>query len=109
MHISEVKDKKSYNSWKLDEVFSILDMMRNKQLDYASYKDPLSNFTRSANFGVDPLIGLSLRMSDKMARLESYCKNGKLAVENEGLEDIFKDLIGYSVIALAMLHQDEWE
>ena len=46
-----------------------------------------------------------LRMGDKMQRVKSYCKQGKLQVPGEGVEDCFYDFIGYSLIALAMLKE----
>jgi hypothetical protein len=38
-----------------------------------------------------------------MKRVQTYCKRGELQASNEGIEDAFEDLIGYSTIALAML------
>ena len=78
-----------------------------KNSDYAKDDSPFSNFEKASGFGVDRLTGLSIRMSDKMARLESYCKKGELKSHDDGLKDIFFDLIGYSVIALAMIEEEE--
>lgn len=78
-----------------------------KNSDYAKDDSPFSNFEKSAGFGIDRLTGLAIRMSDKMARLESYCKKGELKSHDDGLKDIFFDLIGYSVIALAMIEEEE--
>lgn len=84
---------------------SMLDLVRRKNADYTSGESPFANFNASEKFGVDPLIGLSVRMGDKMQRLQSYCKRGKLEVEGEGLEDIFCDFIGYSWLALGMIEE----
>ncbi len=82
---------------------SVVGLMEKKNNDYTAGASPFANFEQSTNYGVDPIVGLSIRMGDKMKRIETFCKNGKLEVDNEGVEDAYKDLIGYSLIALAML------
>ena len=82
-------------------------LVEKKNKDYAQPEDALANFRMSENFGVDPLTGLSIRLGDKFRRLMSFCKNGNLAVKSEPVEDVFKDFIGYSYIALAMLHSQK--
>jgi len=85
-------------------------LVKKKNADYTSgSSDAFANFQVSEEFGVDPLLGLALRMSDKFQRLKSYCTSGKLEVESEGVEDIFNDLIGYSFIALGMLEDSKKE
>ena len=44
-------------------------------------------------------------MQDKMQRIEAYLKSGKLEVPGEGVDDAFRDLIGYSCLALGMLKE----
>lgn len=87
------------------EVASILALMKNKNKDYTAGGGPFANFEQAKDFGVDPLLGLSLRMGDKFKRVQSYFKNQSLAVKSEGIEDAYRDLIGYSLIALAMLQE----
>jgi len=82
---------------------AVVSLMEKKNNDYTAGVSPFANFEQSTNYGVDPIVGLSIRMGDKMKRIETFCKNGKLEVDNEGVEDAYKDLIGYSLIALAML------
>lgn len=76
-----------------------------KNRDYTNGAGPFANFEQASDFGVDPFQGLMLRMGDKMQRVKSYCKQGSLQVKGEGIEDCFKDFIGYSLIALAMLNE----
>lgn len=87
------------------ELASILSLMKNKNKDYTAGGGPFANFEQAKEFGVDPLLGLSLRMGDKFKRVQSYFKNKSLAVKSEGIEDAYRDLIGYSLIALAMLEE----
>ncbi len=81
------------------------DKIRRKNSDYTNGAGPFANFDKSSEVGIDPLKGLVLRMSDKMQRIYSYCNKGELQVVGEGVEDSFEDLIGYSLIALAMLEE----
>ena len=49
-----------------------------------------------------PINGLRVRMWDKIARINNLVESGKTP-ENESLEDSFKDLANYSIIALMVL------
>ena len=49
-----------------------------------------------------PINGLRVRMWDKLARINNLTDNGRVAI-NEPLEDSFKDLANYSIIALMVL------
>jgi len=87
-----------------EEVYKgMLTTLKKKNHDYTGDDTAFANFEQSKDFGVDPLTGLCLRMGDKMKRVQTYCKRGELQASNEGIEDAFEDLIGYSTIALAML------
>lgn len=91
----------------IDTVFNQMrELIRAKNSDYtAGSDDPFANFRQSVDFGVDPLAGLMVRVGDKLQRIKSFTKNGKLEVVDEGVEDAFRDLIGYSLIALGMLKE----
>lgn len=54
-----------------------------------------------------PLNGLRVRMHDKTARINNLVDKG-LTAENEPLEDSFKDLANYGVIALLVL-RGKWD
>ncbi len=91
----------------VSHTFAVMyDLIKAKNSDYtAGSEDPFANFRQSSDFGVEPLNGLMVRMGDKLQRIKSFCKNGKLEVVDEGVEDAFRDLIGYSLIALGMLSE----
>lgn len=80
-------------------------ILKGKNHDYTGGEDAFANFKQAEDFGIDPLAGLCVRMGDKMKRVQTYCKKGELQVRHEGIDDAFKDLIGYSVLALAMLSE----
>lgn len=85
----------------------MVSLVKRKNADYTSGKGPFANFKAAKNYGVDPLVGLSVRIGDKIQRLQSFCSMGELQVENEGIGDVFRDLIGYSWIALGMLEEQK--
>lgn len=93
------------------EIFNeMVALMRQKNSDYSHGDSPFANFEQSLEFGVDPLVGLFLRMGDKFQRLKAFTATGQLEVENEGVDDALKDIIGYAVIALGMLeHERQFE
>jgi hypothetical protein len=87
---------------------SVKDMIGQKNRDYTSGSgDALFNLRDAANLGLTPMHGLSLRMGDKFKRLQTFVKTGSLSVKSEGAEDVFKDLIGYSLMGLALLEEEK--
>lgn len=97
-------NKKEYREF-VDSVFTDMQVLITaKNSDYSPGDDPFSNFRISEEIGVDPLKGLFLRMQDKIQRFKAWAITGGLEVE-EGLDDIFKDLIGYSCLALGMIEE----
>ena len=75
-----------------------------KSYDYGSADDPLANIRNGAEFvGIEHWRGAMVRLSDKVTRLATYCRTGKL--EHEGVEDTLLDLASYSLLAL-LLHRE---
>jgi len=56
------------------------------------------------NINAFGLVGVAIRICDKLARLNTLIKSGE-SPSNETLEDTWRDLVGYSVIS-EMLHMD---
>ena len=109
LQVHTAHNKEWWFAFQAEQFRKISSLTRKKNDDYtggADTSNPFANFDESSEFGVDPLIGLSLRMGDKMQRLKAFC-NGGLSLETKGdtVADIFKDLIGYSSIALGMLER----
>ena len=44
---------------------------------------------------------------DKFKRLEGFCRTRELAVKSESIEDTFKDIAIYSVLALILYRKEE--
>jgi len=78
-----------------------------KQQDYGTEADPFANVRASEEFGIPAWLGCCVRMNDKVSRLKTYAKKGSLS--NEGVEDTFRDLAVYSIIALCLFKEQEYE
>ena len=105
-------DKQWWEEFRRNEVDEILSFTAKKNSDYTGGQDNgnhFANFDESLEFGVDPLTGICVRMADKFQRAKAYCNEGKLSVCTEGdqAKDIFRDLIGYSLIALGMIERQD--
>jgi hypothetical protein len=79
-------------------------LMERKNHDYrGGTGDPFANFRGSTAFGVDPVIGILLRMQDKMNRIRTFATSGMLHVAGEKWGDSIHDLINYPVLLGGLL------
>lgn len=60
--------------------------------------DPYANFSGTSAFGVDPIVGILIRMQDKMMRIMTFASKGELLVKGETIDDAIVDIVNYSVI-----------
>ena len=74
-----------------------------KNHDYAHDTDPLSNLKRAELLGVDPFVGVIVRLSDKWSRLEQLV-SGKTP-KHESIRDTLMDNAVYSLLAILLLDQ----
>jgi len=84
------------------DVYEIVDELYNLLLTKHHDYGPL-NIAQSPG---GPLNGLRVRMWDKIARINHLIDNGAEA-QNEPLEDSYKDLANYAIIALMVL-REKW-
>jgi hypothetical protein len=83
---------------------SLKEMHRRKSADYGSAVDPLANIRNGAEFvGIEPWRAAMVRLSDKVTRLQTYCRTGSLTFEN--FEDTCFDLASYALLTMLM-HQE---
>jgi len=80
-------------------------MQERKGKDYGSGTDPLANLIDSTQWGIAPWINTMLRANDKMARIKSFVRRGKL--ENEKVEDSLVDLAVYTIHALRLYREEQ--
>lgn len=72
---------------------------KTKSNDYGSPDDPLANIRNGAKFvGIEPWRAAAVRLSDKVTRLETYCRTGSLT--HESVEDTLIDLASYALLTL---------
>ena len=106
----DIFNKEWWSKFRQQEIDAIMALTAKKNSDYTgggSCDNPFANFDKSSEFGVAPFTGICIRMQDKFQRARALCADGTLAVESVGDQDkdIFRDLIGYSLIALGMLER----
>ena len=71
-----------------------------KAKDYGTNTDPLANVRAGEEWGILSWVAAMLRLSDKVRRLQSLVRNGRL--ENESAEDSFRDISVYAILALIL-------
>lgn len=74
-----------------------------KQADYGSKEDPFANVRSAVEFGIDPWIGVAIRLNDKMSRLKQAARGNTL--QNESIEDTFMDGAVYNLIGLILYRE----
>jgi hypothetical protein len=101
-------DTTNYGAFALDPKFAIAvsetfdelkQLLIKKHLDYGP-----KNISESPG---GPLNGLRVRMHDKLARINNLVDKGATP-QYESLEDSFKDMANYSIIALLVLRH-KWD
>jgi len=77
---------------------------RSKSADYGSESDPLANIRQGAEFvNIEPWRGCMVRVADKVQRLRTYCRTGRLV--HEGVRDTLLDLAAYSLLAIVLFDE----
>ena len=75
-----------------------------KSQDYGSESDPLANIRQGAEFvGIEAWRGCMVRVADKVQRLKTFCKTGRLV--HEGVRDTLLDLAAYSLLAIVLFDE----
>lgn len=86
------------------------DLMSLKNRDYAGNEgtEPFANFTRVEAMGICKTEqGFLVRLTDKMSRLSSFIRSGKMNVQDESFNDTCVDIINYMVLLSAYLKDKE--
>ena len=80
-----------------------------KNHDYAGNENPLRNFYKCKDMGLDPFTGIMVRLSDKWSRLESFMQQGVLEVAGESVEDTLLYNAVYSLLAILLFREQKNE
>ena len=77
-----------------------------KSADYGSEDDPLANIRQGADFvNIEAWRGCMVRIADKVQRLRTYCRTGRLV--HEGVRDTLLDLSAYSLLAIVLFDEGQ--
>ena len=77
-----------------------------KSADYGSEDDPLANIRTGADFvNIEAWRGCMVRIADKVQRLRTYCRTGRLV--HEGVRDTLLDLSAYSLLAIVLFDEGQ--
>ena len=77
-----------------------------KSADYGSEEDPLANVRSGADFvDIEPWRGCMVRIADKVQRLRTFCRTGRLV--HEGVRDTLLDLAAYSLLAIVLFDEGQ--
>ena len=109
MHLSETDEVLSQPTTS-QRFLDLLDEMRrlheSKSQDYGSETDPLANIRQGADFvGIEPWRGCMVRIADKVQRLKTFCRTGRLV--HEGVRDTLLDLSAYSLLAIVLFDEGQ--
>jgi hypothetical protein len=82
------------------------EIMRAKNHDYANgSKDPFANFRIAEMFGLHPVTGILLRVTDKLQRIKSFVSTGELKVSGESVDDACDDIVNYAILMKGLLRE----
>ena len=88
----------------LDLLNEMRRLHESKSQDYGSETDPLANIRQGAEFvGIEPWRGCMVRIADKVQRLRTFCRTGRLV--HEGVRDTLLDLAAYSLLAIVLFDE----
>ena len=90
------------NSEFTDVLEELTELHNLKNQDYATSENPYKNLEGVERLGIPAWRGVVIRMMDKFSRLEEFCVKEELAVKDETIEDTFKDIAIYSVLAMIL-------
>ena len=78
-----------------------------KNHDYATDQDSLSNLKLCRMLGLQPWIGVVVRLCDKFCRIAEFARKGELKVKSEGIRDTFIDMAVYSLLAIILMEEED--
>jgi len=82
-------------------------IMYNKSVDYSGGSgDPFANFRIAESFGLHPVTGIVLRVTDKLQRIRAFIANGVLAVDGESVDDACDDIVNYAILMKGLLREE---
>ena len=84
------------------------ELFARKQMDYGLSNIALGGDLNNEQDKQFSLVGLSIRLTDKVSRLKNLIKSGKNYVPGEGQEDTFIDIANYGIIGI-LVGRNKWK
>jgi hypothetical protein len=78
-----------------------------KNHDYSGTLDPLRNLRQCGDAGVEPWVGVVVRLTDKMDRLKTFAAKREFRVKDESVADTFIDMANYALLGLILYEESE--
>ena len=103
---SEIRERLPHPSTRafIDLLEEMRKLHQSKSADYGSTQDPLANIRNGADFvNIEPWKAAFVRIADKVQRLRTYCRTGRLV--HEGVRDTLLDLAAYSLLAIVLFDE----
>jgi hypothetical protein len=102
------KDKRTLGELHFDICNDARTIIEKKNNDYRGGSgDTFANFRGSRSLGIDPVVGVLLRMQDKMMRIKTFNEKGMLQICDESVKDAVMDIINYAVIVYGMVKEEK--
>lgn len=76
-----------------------------KSHDYSGDEDPMSNFRQCEAMGLPAWKGIVVRLTDKLSRIQNFCKKESLQVKDESVEDTLLDMANYALLCIIMYRE----
>lgn len=97
--LARLKDAMQYGHPMFYEMLvEMAELHSRKNHDYAGDKDPLSNLRSCERLGLEPWMGVLVRLQDKWSRLENFVERRELKVKDESVVDTALDNSVYSLL-----------
>lgn len=91
----------------IEELEHAFDLHVRKVVGYGTSDDAWANFRRVSQMGISPVVGIIVRLNDKMSRINNLVASGGRAdLIGEGLDRELEDMAGYSHIARCMIKEE---
>lgn len=89
------------------ELEHAFDLHVRKVVGYGTADDAWANFRRVEQMGLNPVVGIVVRMNDKMSRINNLvASDGHADMLGEPLERELEDMAGYSHIGRCMIAEE---
>jgi Nucleotide modification associated domain 1 len=82
------------------------DLHNRKNANYSSDSDPLSNLKECEKFGIPAHVGVMVRITDKISRVQQLLL-GKPDLVGESIKDTLFDMAVYSLLAIILIEEKE--